>query len=313
MRLKVKKFTENLQEMIDEKTEDISSMLTNIEQGIFTISKDYTIHPEYSAFLEKIFDSKEIANQPFEKFIFGDTSLNSEQVSCACSVVVASLGNNKVSFKVNSKHLPREFYIIRNGEKKYLEFDWCPILKNKKIEKIMVTVRDVTELKKLQEASAQKALELSIIEQLMQIEAAKFHEVYEQSISLLAECSELCSKEDSNEEDITIIFRNLHTAKGVLRTYGLKITSSLIHDTEEAFIEIKNAGAKTIPEDQREDMVRKIAESINSLETYKIVNDEKLGRSQNTSALDQKSLSEVKRVINLFFSDAVEAEKLLVR
>ncbi len=310
MRLKVKRFTENLQELIDEKTEDILSMLANIEQGIFTITKDHTIHPEYSTYLEKIFATSNIANQPFEKLIFKDASLSNEQISCAKSAVLASLENDKFVFKVNFNHFPREFSIKRNGDSKHLEFDWCPILKNNKIEKIMVTVRDVTELKKLQEVSKQKALELAIIEQLMQIETVKFNEIYQQTTKLLSESFDLCSKEDLAKNDIAIIFRNLHTVKGVLRTYGLKITSSLIHDIEEVFIGIKNSGSTPIDGNQQSNLQTQIQESIVSLGVYKKVNDEILGRSIDKSQIDQKSLAEVKRVIRLFLSDALVAEKL---
>ena len=46
---------------LSSKTRDISTMLVNIEQGIFTITEDFAIHPEYSKYLENIFGTEEIA------------------------------------------------------------------------------------------------------------------------------------------------------------------------------------------------------------------------------------------------------------
>ena len=56
-----------------------------------------------------------------------------------------------------------------DGRLKILDFDWDPIVLDDEINKIMVTVRDVTELKALQrEAEAQKK-ELEIIGQILNV------------------------------------------------------------------------------------------------------------------------------------------------
>lgn len=309
MREKVKLFTGSLQDLIDEKTDDISSMLSNIEQGIFTITRELKVHPEYSTYLEKIFETHDIAGLDFGEFLFKQTSLDTEQVSCAISTVMMSMGASKLIFHVNARHLPVEFSISRNGVRKYLELDWCPILKKNTVEKIMVTVRDVTELKKLQEMSQQKAQELSIIEQLMHIEIGKFGEIYERSRGMLKEALELLGGDTVNSEDLKRVFRNLHTVKGVLRTYGLKITTSMIHNIEEDFTSVKDSAAMDLDNLVQIKMRTSIIEAIESLDQYRVFNDEKLGRKAKT-AIDEGSMNEVKKVIDLFFTDAVEAERL---
>ena len=83
-----------------------------------------------------------------------------------------------------------------------------------------------------------------MIEQLIQIEPSKFAEVYHQSADLLGRSHEACAKKNLVSEDIKVIFRNLHTAKGLLRTYGLQISSAEIHDIEEMFLSLKQKRSK---------------------------------------------------------------------
>ena len=57
MRMQVKEFTEKLQEMVDDKTREISDILNAIDQGIFTINLDMTVNEEHSK-KQKIFSRK---------------------------------------------------------------------------------------------------------------------------------------------------------------------------------------------------------------------------------------------------------------
>ena len=55
------------------KTNDINAMLHNMNQGIFTITRDLTIHSEYSRFLADIFKHNDIAGRNVMNFLFSDT------------------------------------------------------------------------------------------------------------------------------------------------------------------------------------------------------------------------------------------------
>ncbi|MCM8533322.1 MAG: HAMP domain-containing protein, partial [Lentisphaeraceae bacterium] len=62
MRVQVKEFTENLQELVDEKTKEISDILNSIEQGIFTVNKDLSINEQHSSKAEDIYGITEFAS-----------------------------------------------------------------------------------------------------------------------------------------------------------------------------------------------------------------------------------------------------------
>ena len=111
-----------------------------------------------------------------------------------------------LSYKANRKHLPKEMKIFLGQEEKTIELEWCPILKGKVIEKIMVTVRDVTQFRKLQAESDQKSHELKMIEQLIQLDHGKFNQVYDQTKNLMDECVELCSRKNIDEALLKVLF-----------------------------------------------------------------------------------------------------------
>lgn len=308
MRVQIKTFTENLQELIDEKTEDIMSILQNIEQGIFTIDKESNIRPEYSTYLESIFNRKDLAGIEFEELLFKNADLDSEQLSCSRSTVLTSLGNTKIAFKLNRKHLPKEYSIAVDDEKRFLELDWCPILKQKKIEKIMVTVRDVTKLKELEAASQEKARDLEMIDQLVHLEGSKFKQVYQNTISLLNECIDALKSDPVGKEDI--VFRNIHTAKGLLRTYGLKLISSALHDIEEDFPHKSEAVTEQMERDRAPDFISRLEHAIEIMESYRYINDDKLGRANQASAVTQESLEKIRSRIASFLDDSGASDKL---
>ena len=49
MRQTVKRFTDHLQDLVDEKMQQVNDILNNIDQGLFTINLDGTVNKEYSA------------------------------------------------------------------------------------------------------------------------------------------------------------------------------------------------------------------------------------------------------------------------
>jgi C4-dicarboxylate-specific signal transduction histidine kinase len=58
-----------------QKTNDIQTMLQNMPQGILTVVEGAVIHPEYSAYLEQIFETKDIAGQKLMDLVFSNTNL----------------------------------------------------------------------------------------------------------------------------------------------------------------------------------------------------------------------------------------------
>ncbi len=153
---------------LKEKNTEIQGVLQTIDQGFFTILPDLTIHLTYSDQLKDIFQTEEIARKPVMELLFKNCDLKNDVLLNIKTALLNSLGKGITDFEANKHLLVKEFKKTQtDGRELYLETDWNPLLnEDKVIEKIMVTLRDVTEIRQLQIDANQQKRELEIMEEL---------------------------------------------------------------------------------------------------------------------------------------------------
>jgi putative methionine-R-sulfoxide reductase with GAF domain/HPt (histidine-containing phosphotransfer) domain-containing protein len=226
-----------------QKNNDIASMMANMHQGLFTITAGGLIHSEYALYLETIFETDRIADRNFADLLFASTTAGSDSVDQNITAVDAIVGEDEMMYEFNSHCLLTEM-TIKVGEdsrEKILELDWDPILNEEdEVDKLMVTVRDVTELKALEaEAEGQKQ-ELAIIGEILAVDAAKFSDFISSSIDFIAECRGIIEKTPEKDLDaIANLFRCMHTVKGNARTYALKNITDIVHEIESTYDDLR--------------------------------------------------------------------------
>ncbi len=266
-----------------EKTNDIVNMLQNMPQGILTVVDGDRIHPEYSAYLEQIFETKEIAHGSVMKLVFADTNLGADAISQVEATMFSCIGEDRMNFEFNSHALVTEVEkTMPDGRVKALELSWSPICDhNDCIDKLMLCVRDVTELKQLtQEANKQKR-ELDIIGQILGVNQEKFNEFVDGSAKFIAENEQIIKKAKEQNKDkpepevITQLFRNMHTIKGNARTYGLLHLTNLVHEAEQTYDELRKAPEATMDHDK---LLGQLSETFQAIQEYAKINEVKLGR-----------------------------------
>jgi len=261
-----------------QKTNDIQAMLENMPQGVLTVLPGGVIHPEYSAYMETIFDTKDIAGKTLMDLVFTNTSLGSDALSTVEVAVGSVIGEDSMNYEFNSHLLVTEFdKTMPNGDVKSLELSWSPITDdNDTVEKLMLCVRDVTELKRLaSEAGAQKR-ELEIIGEILGVSQEKFGEFIDSAKKFVAENKEILEKTPHKDMDaVGLLFRNMHTIKGNARTYGLLNMTNTVHETEQVYDELRKDPEKVW---EQESMLAQLAEVDALLDEYHKINDVKLGR-----------------------------------
>jgi two-component system chemotaxis sensor kinase CheA len=113
---------------LHEKNAAIDAMLKNMPQGILTIVQDGTVHPEYSAFLETIFETDKVAGESAIELIFGNGAVTADIQSQIEATIAASIGEDRMNFDFNSHLLVNEvFKTLPDGRVKCLELSWAPI------------------------------------------------------------------------------------------------------------------------------------------------------------------------------------------
>jgi chemotaxis protein histidine kinase CheA len=196
-------------------------------------------------------------------------------------------------FDFNSHLLATEIVISLDDDRtKILELDWDPIILNGDIDKIMVTVRDVTALKELQAAAAEQARELEIIGPLLSIDAAKFNEFISSANDFIDECHALIKTTEAKDADvIATLFRNMHTVKGNARTFGFNYITNSVHNVENTYDELRKVEDKQW--NQTELLYQlKLAEV--DVQRYQNVARDKLGRDDSQEVTGMASVDKAR-------------------
>ena len=275
------RMVENLAErttQLHEKTNDIHAMLQNLPQGILTVDGSGTIHPEYSAFLEKIFEQDELSGKPALSLIFSGSSVGSDALSQIEATLAACIGEDLMNYEMNSHLLISEFTKpMADGRVKCLDLTWAPICDaSGDLEKIMVCVRDITELRQLELEAAHQKRELELIGQILKVNQEKFADFVTSARRFVADNAVLLKAASNKEPElITQLFRNMHTIKGNARTYGLLHLTNIVHEAEQAYDELRKDSAAVFDQAALLAQLEGVAHSI---EEYATINEHKLGR-----------------------------------
>jgi two-component system chemotaxis sensor kinase CheA len=169
-----------------------------------------------------------------------------------------------------------------SGQTKILDLNWSPITDERGTTlRILLCVRDVTELRALAfEAEAQKR-ELNIIGEILAVQQEKLHAFSHGAAQFLDENRRLIedtpvsSSFAERQPLITQLFRNMHTIKGNARTYGLLNLTHVVHEAEQTYDSLR-ASEDTAWD--RDYLLQQLDATRVALEEYVHINEVKLGR-----------------------------------
>lgn len=225
-----------------QKTNDVNNMLQNMQQGIFTVLTGKLIHPEYSAYLSEIFETKDVANRSALSFLFDHSDVGTDVLSQMDAALDSMIGEDSLMYDLNAHLLIQEYTkYFDNGKSKIVELDWNSVLnQDGTIDKIMVTARDVTELKALQLETEKQKEELDVIGQILAVSREKLLEFISTSYAFFDENKSLIeSNSNKNSDVIATLFRNMHTIKGNARTYGFSYITDRVHEAETTYSQLR--------------------------------------------------------------------------
>lgn len=227
---------------LKQKTTDIQTMLQHMPQGILTITTGNKVHPEYSAYIETIFETRDIADRSMTDLVFSNTNLGSDILSQVEAVAGACIGEDVMNFEFNQHLLIGEIEKkMPDGRVKILELLWSPITDDVgQTVSLLLCIHDVTELRVLAAEANEKKHELVVIGEIIAVSQEKFYEFIDSSTKFLEENEHLIHQHPLPDADvITQLFRNMHTIKGNARTYGFKHLTNTVHEAEQAYDELR--------------------------------------------------------------------------
>lgn len=264
---------------LKQKTADIQAMLQNMQQGILTVVDRGVVHGEYSAYLEAIFESEDIAGREVMSLVFGETSLDADPRSQVEAAIHACVGEDAINFAFNEHLLVNEVArTMADGRVKTLDLSWSAITdETDTVMRLMLCVRDVTELRRLAAESTEQKRQLEMIGEILAVSQDKFHQFVESAKGFIHDNERIIGQhEHADESALAELFRNMHTIKGNARTYGLRHLTSIVHEAEQRYDEMRRLGAGETWD--REASIAELARVKQAVEHYVTISEVNLGR-----------------------------------
>jgi signal transduction histidine kinase len=272
-------YIQNLDHEVQNRTRDIRSILQSITQGIFMIapgSGRLEILPEYSDHLTQILHRRDIAGHDPIDLVFRSTDLTLDQLDQIKNSLLSALGSDLLSFELNSDHLIREIaFKSGDGPTIQLEVDWTPIIgRDNILEKVLVTLRDVTALRRLREQAARQEEDLWITGELTTPLGRLFPKIRQHAdkkMTLIE--SALRTPGEQTLKDLwqqTLIF--LHTLKGEARVSGFRMMATTIHAAESVLLD--QSITITAPH-----ILNELGRVQNIIKSYRLIYEGRLGHT----------------------------------
>jgi len=262
------------------KTADIQAMLQNMQQGILTIVDGARIHAEYSAYLEAIFETDAIAGESVMDLVFTGADLDADAISQVDAAIHACLGEDSINFAFNQHLLVNEITrAMPDGRKKILDLSWSAITdESDTVVRLMLCVRDVTELRELAAEAGEQKRQLEIIGEILSVSEEKFHQFVESSTGFIQKNERIISQHACPDSAaIAELFRNMHTIKGNARTYRFQHLTGVAHEAEQRYDALRRG--EQVPEGWNpQTLIDDLARVKDALTHYATISEVSLGR-----------------------------------
>ena len=257
MRKTVKQHTENLQELVDEKMNEVKDILNNIDQGLFTVNFDGTINDGYSAKANDILKVGDVsAHKVYDLLRLDDK----EKVAFDTWVNLIKSKHQKHRWKKLERLAPIHTLELNNisedEEQAYIAITYQKVFdKNGNFTKLMVLTLDETEkrekerlLKEEREAHENEMAIILGIVNTPEEELLSFIKDSENRIETVNSIASTYLKKVQEQrkahpdktaiynittDDLDTIFRDIHTLKGNAGSYGFNFitkTSTIIEN-----------------------------------------------------------------------------------
>jgi HAMP domain-containing protein/HPt (histidine-containing phosphotransfer) domain-containing protein len=234
-------YSKNLERLVSERTAEVVQekyklevIFDSINQGIFSVGKDLILGTEVSAHAQVIYeiDKNDLIGKNLYDALFPGNNLSPNDFNQMENALGASLGEPSLGWDSNEHLIPREIVVNINNKRKILELDWVPLIDDHDIvQKTLISVRDVTEMRFLLEKIAiqekeHKEYVATIL--LCLNEPAKV----ESFISDILQRIDKLTQWATQGEHLNEIFRAVHTIKGNSRHLKLRKIVELANDFE---------------------------------------------------------------------------------
>jgi chemotaxis protein histidine kinase CheA len=156
---------------------------------------------------------------------------------------------------------------------------------NDQVAKVLLTVSDVTQVKRLERESQLAKLRTKIFEAVMNGSVTRIQDFVIGAQAALRPYVEAMKAGQLSEEQLTALYREVHTIKGNARTFDLMDLAEDAHRVESEFAELKRRSGQ-MESEQIIYILQDLLDSLQHIESIKLEILARLGRSDSAEMQD---------------------------
>ncbi len=326
MRTTIKKYTDHLQDLVDEKMQEVNDILNNIDQGLFTINLDGTINEGYSAKANDILDVCDVSKKKIAELLRFDPK---QEKSFKTWLNLIQKTHKSQRWKKLEKLAPVHQLELNpkaeNDDQKFVSISYQKIYdKRINLSKVMILALDETE-KRLKDMQMQEEKERheNEVKTILGIantppdEIAEFVDDTTNRIKTLRDnierhlfgvVKQRTGHPDEEvytitEDHIDELYRDIHTIKGNAGSYGFELLSRHAHIAEDVLEDLKKP-----LENRRDQTLKRLKDKLEDMD--QVLDDVKqkikliLGEEEDVSVrVPEKRISKIQEISKHLQSD----------
>ncbi|NRA68899.1 MAG: Hpt domain-containing protein [Pseudobacteriovorax sp.] len=227
---KLQTLNTTLEQKVTERTRDIQSIMTHAPIGIVLLSdREVSLEKPYSRDVERIFCRHQVDHMSLVSLIEDYFEISSQEIYNMKMVLSHSIQGFSLNFEANLIHLPTE---INSKDGRFFRFGWSTVENdNLEIDKIIVTIDEITEMKQKENALRRNSEEMLLVEQLLSADELSLRMFFDVTAKYFRHNRDIIEREKINK--LSSVYANVHTTKGSASSLGLKQLSESVHTLEE--------------------------------------------------------------------------------
>lgn len=221
----------------------LRNLLDNVGQGFLSFGPDLQVAGEYSAECVMIFN-QEIGNQAIPALLYPDDEQQQNFVKALFDKIFQEadefLRENYFSL------LPEELMFDQNTIK--IDYKLIEPTSEQQHQEIMLILTDITERIVMEQRIQEEKNILSMVVQTVTHYQEFIKAVREYQLFIQEEIPNILKSDRIAAEKISVIFRSVHTWKGIFSQLGLEHLGGHLHNLENELTKLRNIGSQTSQE-----------------------------------------------------------------
>jgi HPt (histidine-containing phosphotransfer) domain-containing protein len=227
---KLRKQAEILERRIHQTTEEMSTLLHNLPEGVLLIEAqngNLQVGSYLSQSMKQILGSDTITWNLVQNF-FLETHLDSDQRAQLEATLSAMIGDDAISFELNAENLPKELLVSGDKSTQSYLCAWAPVVLDGSIHSILLVLVDVSSERSVYH---QFEMEQQIFDRMLQLLTSE-----SDNLPVFMQEAQAIMRRLESSKETPHLLRELHTLKGLARGFGLLGLAKTAHEMEERLL-----------------------------------------------------------------------------